>query len=481
MEMKSVVLVGLGPHARRIYFPLLQKHSQKSKLTISLLIDLKDQKDIIKGYLQGYELHVNDILLLDTKYRNSEFISEKARQRLEDLKKRGLVDKMIISTEPKAHKTYLQWAIDNDVDVLVDKPLTAPVDCSNSLAGARQIYTDFEHLQKSLKHSKSKVTLQVQRRYHPGYKAIRKYVENFIKKYQVPISYLDLYHADGMWNMPNEFFFRENHPYKYGYGKLMHSGYHFIDLLVFFLEAENNFLSMGKRIDNANMFVEIINPHDFFKQVDIKNYNSLFEKGTICPNLEKCLNSPRTRKLGEIDVHAIIQFKHRDKVITTASVNLLQNSFSRRAWTKLPKDTYKGNGRVRHERINLQLSHLLNVQMHSYQSHEVNKRSTVFCGEGSEHHFDISYYRNSDLVGGKPYEKIPYGELENLQHDGKQYLGHNEYAREKCFMDFINGKTPQSLFDNQQLTTLLLSKMYECIFMGKQGKPPYIEFKINNI
>ena len=388
-----------------------------------------------------------------------------------------MADKIIISTEPKAHKAYLQWAIDNNVDVLIDKPLTSPIGCCNNLLSAKQIFADFNHLQKSLKNSKSKITVQVQRRYHPGYLSIKKYIEDFIKKYRVPISFLDIYHADGMWNMPNEFFFRENHPYKYGYGKLMHSGYHFIDLLVFFLEAENKFLPTCKKIDNVSMFVQTFDPKDFFKQIGTDDYSSLFSKDAVC-DFTKYLKHTKIGQLGEIDVYAIIQFRHQDTVITTASINLLQNSFSRRAWTNLPKDTYKGNGRIRHERLNMQLSSLLNVQVYSYQSHEINKKSTVASGEGSENHFDIAYYRNSDLVGGKTFEKITYGENAYLKNSEKEYKGHNEFAREKCFLDFIEGKTSRSCFDSQRVTTLLLSKMYECIYLGRSGKAPYIEFKL---
>ena len=467
----------MGPHARRIYLPLLEKYCKRKKITVSLLIDLEDQSNVISEYLKGVELKIGEVLFLNTSHRNSERISDEALFKLGEFKKRKLVDKMIISTEPKAHKAYLQWAIDNNVDVLIDKPLTSPIDCCNNLLSAKQIFADFSCLQKSLKNSKSKITVQVQRRYHPGYLSIRKYIEDFIKKYQIPISFLDIYHADGMWNMPNEFFSRENHPYKYGYGKLMHSGYHFIDLLAFFLEAENKLLPTCKKIDNVTMFVQTFSPEDFFKQIGIDDYSSLFGEDTVC-DFAKYLKHTKVKQLGEIDIYATIQFRHQDTVITTASVNLLQNSFSRRAWTDLPKDTYKGNGRVRHERLNMQLSSLLNVQVHSYQSHEINKKSTVVSGEGSENHFDITYYRNSDLVGGKTFEKNPYGENAYLKNNKKEYKGHNESAREKCFLDFIEGKTPNSCFDDQRVTVLLLSKMYECIYLGRHGKVPYIEFKL---
>ena len=55
-------------------------------------------------------------------------------------------------------------------------------------------------------------------------------IERKVSAVQVPLSYADIYHADGMWVMPHEWE-RDNHAYKYGAGKLLHSGYHFVDLL----------------------------------------------------------------------------------------------------------------------------------------------------------------------------------------------------------------------------------------------------------
>ena len=82
------------------------------------------------------------------------------------------------------------------------------------------------------------------------------------------------------------------------------------------------------------------------------------------------------------------------------------------------------------------------------------------------------------MVGGKTFEKITYGENAYLKNSEKEYKGHNESAREKCFLDFIESKTSRSCFDSQKATTLLLSKMYECIYLGRSGKAPYIEFKL---
>jgi len=125
-----------------------------------------------------------------------------------------------------------------NVDVLMDKPVTAPVDAGNSLASARQIFEDYQEIGQRLAWSKSNVIVQCQRRSHEGYRFIKNLSRGFRPGISHPISYIDIYHGDGMWCMPAELFNRENHPYKYGYGKLMHSGYHFVGLVCLVVGGE---------------------------------------------------------------------------------------------------------------------------------------------------------------------------------------------------------------------------------------------------
>ena len=73
--------------------------------------------------------------------------------------------------------------------------------------------------------------------------------------------------------MPDEFIYRENHPYKYGYGKLFHSGYHFVDLLTWLLESNNELIN--KKITKASIYSEAYKPSDFvynFNNDDYKNF-----------------------------------------------------------------------------------------------------------------------------------------------------------------------------------------------------------------
>ncbi len=56
MLPKKLILVGLGPHARRIYYPLLEKYAARYDLRLLLVVDLQDQENTIRTFLQGKAL-----------------------------------------------------------------------------------------------------------------------------------------------------------------------------------------------------------------------------------------------------------------------------------------------------------------------------------------------------------------------------------------------------------------------------------------
>jgi len=461
MKPKNIILIGLGPHARRIYYPLLEKYSQQYNIKIPLVVDLQSQQETICQYLSSRAMQPERLFLVDDEYRNNDFLDGKLQATLNQAASDGQIDGIIISTEPKAHKPYALWAIERDIDILMDKPITVPVGSNLGTASAGQIWQDYRQIEQRLEKSRSNLIVQCQRRNHDGYRLIKSYLVDFVNQFEIPVSFIDIYHADGMWAMPSELFQRENHPYKYGYGKLMHSGYHFVDLFAWM--AEVNLLLEQKKPNLVDMYVKRFGAYDFLHQIGDADYKRLFETDRFNSYFEP--NRLETAKmLGELDVFILCQLKRHDIVVTTASINLQQNSFCRRAWTDLPEDVYKGNGRVRHERLNIQIANLLNLQVHSYQSYEVGKQAANTTGAGHEDHFDIHIFRNSKIVGGKTLEKIRLGEEARDRHqDDSSYLGHNEAARERNFLDFLEGRTGVSYFASHCLTNKLLSKIYECI------------------
>ena len=270
--------------------------------------------------------------------------------------------------------------------------------------------------------------------------------------------------------MPSEFIERENHPYKYGYGKLFHSGYHFIDLMAWLLEVNKE--TIGKQINNAEMFVSTYKPIDFFNVFNNYDYKKILRTNRF----EKTLSIDQSyfKNYGEIDFHSIINFKQDEKLITNCSINLMQSGFSRRAWSELPKDTYKANGRVRHERLNVQVGPLMNIQVHSYQAYEIADREKI-CNNnvGSVEHFDIYVFRNSQLIGGKTFDML---DIATLSEKDKEYFeGYNEKARENCFINFLLDIDDSSDLLEHRVSIELTEKAYEIMSNNKN----MIKFNIN--
>lgn len=451
---KNIILVGLGPHAKRIYINLMKKH----RILPLVIVDLERNKENVLMYLEKENIDCETYFVSDNE-ADVLNLSEQVKCDLRELIRKLSIKYAIISTEPKAHFAYAKFFLDEDVNILMDKPITAPTFIFDSVTNSKRIQEEFNVLRNEyIKKPYLNFTIQCQRRFHAGYDYVKDLIEKTVDKYCVPVTYLDVYHSDGMWNMPDEFFSRENHPYKYGYGKLFHSGYHFVDLITWLLESNSKLIN--KKANGVSITTTLFRPKDFFTTIDndfYKKYLNTNKYKEILANKEKVYN------FGELDVHSMIDFKNNDSIITHCNLNLLQSGFSRRAWTELPEDTYKSNGRVRHERVDIQIGPIMNIQIHSYQSHEIHEKSDIPDYEiGSNDHFDIYVFRNSNIIGGKPFEKISIKEL--LKKN--DFFGNNEKAREMCFLDFINDKKGESDLLKHDESILLLTKLCESVSNG---------------
>ena len=454
---KNIILVGLGPHAKRIYINLMKKHG----VLPLVIIDLEKNKKSIINYLRNERIYC-DTYFVPNEEADNLTLSKKVQSDIRKLLKKNNVQYSIISTEPKAHFAYAKFFLKENINILMDKPISAPMFVFENIKNSREIKKEYDILKREyIKKNNINFVIQCQRRFHAGYNYVKKLIDDTILKYNVPITYIDIYHSDGMWNMPNEFFSRENHPYKYGYGKLFHSGYHFIDLLTWLLESNNKL--NDKKVNNVHVFTSLFRPKDFFETLD----NNFYKK-TLRTNeyFEILLNKESVNNFGELDFHSMLDFKKDDYIITHCNLDLLQSGFSKRAWTKLPSDTYKSNGRVRHETINIQIGPIMNIQIHSYQSGEINEKSEIVNYDvGSIDHFDIYVFRNNNLIGGKSFERISISDLVSKN----DFLGNNEKARETCFLEYLNNVKGESDLLRHNLSVLLLSKLCESVSKGNNS------------
>ena len=468
--MKNVALVGVGPHAKRIYLNYLKKH----RVNLSFIVELDSQKDNVRKYLDENGFKNTKIFTIDDKFRDAEHLPEDTASNLLAVCKTFEITHLIISTEPKAHFMYLELALKNNINVLTDKPITVVKNMTN-LSSIEKIRKQYYELIELAKKSTGTCKVMCQRQYHKGYEKIKEVLTDTVNKYKMPITNIDIFHSDGAWEFPHDLE-KENHPYRYGYGKLFHSGYHFIDLLSDFIKI-NDSLGGNKKIVDGEVYSKIFTPNDEMNILNIEDYKRLF-KGQNIPDYYNENDNPTFNKYGEKDYHGLLTFYNKDGfTITTANLNLLHNGVSRRAWIET-KDFYKSNGRIRHERINIEIGHLLNIQVHSYQSKEICERTDDEENVGGLEHFDI-YFFNNPLVDDKPFKKIHLGDMYS-DKEKKEFLGYNELSREVFLNNFLNNKECKGDIMDQALAIEILYSCAKGVHNYYQHKNKTEKIKIRN-
>lgn len=441
---RNIAIIGLGPHAKRIYLHHIKKHKEN----LSLVVELESEKNNTRNYLDENGFKNTKIFCVPNKYKDYLELPETINSNLYAVMNTLEITHIMISTEPKAHNMYLRFALKNNINVLTDKPITV-VKNMTTTKSINKIRNQYYDILKLSQNTNANCKVMCQRQYHRGYEYIKKLLNETVKKYQIPITHIDIYHCDGNWEMMHDLD-KENHPYKYGYGKLFHSGYHFIDLLSDFIKI-NNQLPDNKRIRYGEVYSNCLTPNDEKAIVNVDDYKRLFKEQEI-PEYYFENSNPKFDNYGEKNYYGLMKFTNSNhQTITEVNLNLLHYGFSRRGWIQ-SKNFYKENGRIRHERININVGPLLNIQVHSYQSKEIKDRLDCQTEEqvGGLEHFEIHIYRNVDLIGGKPFEKISLGDL-YTEKEKKNILGYNELSREHYLTNFLNDKCDRGDIKDQAL------------------------------
>ena len=447
--MINVALIGVGPHAKRIYLNYLKKN----KINLCLVVEIDSKKISTRTYLDEQGFKNTKIYTINDKYKDDKHMPSINDNELKTICKLFEITHIIISTEPKAHYMYLEFALKNNINVLTDKPITVNKNMT-TLKSINNVRREYYELLDLANNSKATCKVMCQRQYHRGYEKIKELLNEIVTEYHMPITNIEIFHSDGAWEFPHDLD-KENHPYKYGYGKLYHSGYHFIDLLSDLIKI-NDSLGRDKKIVKGDVFSRVFTPSDEMNLFNIEDYQELFKDQQL-PSYYKKNPNPQFNKYGEKDYHGLLTFYNKKGyTITNATMNLLHNSISRRTWANT-KDFYKNNGRIRHERVNIEVGHLLNVQIHSYQSKEIKERTENEETVGGLEHFDIYIFSNP-ITKRKPFQEIHLKDLYTAK-EKKDFLGYNELARETFLKEFLNNKDCKGDIKDQALAIEIL---YAC-------------------
>lgn len=356
---------------------------------------------------------------------------------LDDVVRRFAINGVIIATDPGVHVLYARWAIERDLGVLIDKPLSihysASTDPAQALAGLRD-YEDLVNLyrQRRMKNPGLFVGLLTQRRYHAAFRFVRRMIGEITAATGCPVTSFQLSHSDGQWRMPSELVDLSYHSYDLGYGKCAHSGYHFFDLASWLVAGG---VSAEKIPDSIEVFANFVRPRDILAQLNFSDYGGLFENFELMNRYSEPELEMRVASFGEVDAMINVRFQRQSRTLTTGSISLVHNGLSERAHlSPATDDLYRRNGRIRQESHIFTQGPFQMILVQSFRAAGEGEGALVGHEVGGRSHFDVSVFRNSRLrPAWRPYVMLTAPELEEVEGLSTTQDG----ARAEALNDFI--------------------------------------------
>jgi len=480
---KNILVIWTWYHARRIYIPYLMEN--KNNFNNIIWFDLLSQKWIISRYLNKKWYLDFKIEYLDDKSKDKDL---KVKSIIESILQEFDINMVIISTEPLYHNIYANIILENNISIMLDKPITLEKNVINTPLIADKILFDYNIICSNFfKKAKNINWLQfdimAQRRYHKWYRIALEKIKEIFKLINCPITSINSFHNDWQWRFPDEIIDQNYHPYNQWYWKLWHSWFHTIDIVNWFIK---NTSLWNKKIIEAEVISFANFPNDLISQFNYDDYENLFpwfkeqSKYSQKEFLKESVN------FWDVDSSSIIKYKNKDWIQTIASINLWHNWFWQRSWlTAKWRDLYKWNWRIRQEFLMIEQWPFQSILIETFQSKEINKENKNLYSFWGEQHFDIHVFRNSELFKNfKSYEKITSKDLYKNIWEGYSRW-HNEEARRKGVKYFINNienkksykKSLSNILDHDFSTKIFVS-ICKSIANQKVWKNPIINIKL---
>lgn len=357
--MKHLVVIGFDEIVSDKYLSCIKEAIDKGFIDSYSIIDLESQRDNISSRVKDLDLKPEAIYYLpdldDSQWSSKDHFEPTLKKIIEHKKQ----IKVYIATELKAHEGYLRYCIENGIPSLTEKPIFSPM--INGRFAPSAISSTMDYLLKkcesfpNVRHSV--MTLS---RYHRVYNDLAmNSIKEMMLELQQPITSFHFRTAGGVWNLHREYESREDHPYKYGYGMIMHGGYHYIDLTTQFLELNKLIYPEEELIVTLSSFGAY--PQDQNKRISSK-ISEMFDDNKPEWGLDNQTNS----LYGETDITTsfCVKLKKSGRIITLGTISLEQTTPSVRNWDEFPEGVYNKNGRTSFVDFEAQLStlHTVNVQ-----------------------------------------------------------------------------------------------------------------------
>ena len=480
--MTKILVIGCGPHATHFYIPsILRMAASSGGFCLAGVLDVEPRRGRVAEELaeRGADVPAWFITPFD-----GDELSGEAAELLDGMLSRDVFNAVVVSTDPLHHLCYAKWAVSRGLPILMDKPVTTREGAALDLAAARRIASDYDDLlglYLARPEPRPPFVLCAHRRYHPGILEARRIVSDVCARTGCPVTHIHCAHADGQWRLPHEICTQLHHSYFQGHGKVSHSGFHFIDCVAEFWR--DGLGASGRTADDVEVFSAFVRPDGLAKQIGRLQYRRFFgdaEYDAACPEDDDEL-ARSYAACGEVDASVTLSLRKDGVPFSLATLDLLHNSYSRRAWLAPDRDLYKGNGRVKHEDHSIQVGPFLNVRIQSYQSKD---RHDVCLPErdeepGGNNHFELLVFRNERMIGGRAFERIPLREIGAARGFSADSLFITQ-VKERSIREWLDaiadpaaaGSGLQSAFADHRAGARLMSAIYEAYVRRGLGQSP---------
>ncbi|CAN5211458.1 hypothetical protein BH10PSE19_BH10PSE19_19100 [soil metagenome] len=446
MEEAHLVIIGFGEVVAQKYMHCIAEAIKRGEIGAYSIVELASQKNVIDRRIQSVTLKPENIFYIPEPAKGTWADVKDFEPIVKQLKLKKYKLKVYIATEAKAHEAYLKYCVENGIDSLVEKPVIAPIKdgCFDPIA----IQSSMQYLLKKAKANPAHHSVMTFARYHRIYnEEILEPLKLKMLELQAPLTSLHLRTNSGVWNLYKEFEEREDHPYKYGYGMLMHNAYHYVDLMAQFLQLNKLIFPQDRFSLTLSSFAAY--PSDQSNRIPVK-FSEDFED--VQPDWAKT----NTIIYGETDITSTFCLKNikTNKVITVGTLSLEQTTPCIRSWKDLPKGIYNKNGRTSCTDIEAQLSVLFSIHGRCYKTPKHSNQQSTHAS----HFAQVSTRANASLLANEEFNSVKT--FSDYTHSSSKY---------KIIDEWLKGTENKSQLESHVIVMNIIQSL--ALSLQKPGYP----------
>ncbi|WP_405961102.1 hypothetical protein OG235_34000 [Streptomyces sp. NBC_00024] len=361
MAAHHLIVVGFDAIVANKYLPCIQNAVRLGHIDSYSIIDLESQRSAIEQRVRAVDLKPRGIVYLpDSEARVQETPQVVIAAAVRRLCVPGAPAKVYIATEVRAHEAYLRFCVENHINSLVEKPVLASMVDGRFKPSC--ITKTMEELIGVSSDSPVKHSVMTLSRYHQIYnqKVIASLKER-IERWEAPVTSFHLRAAGGVWNLQREFESRDDHPYKYGYGMMMHGAYHYVDLATQILSLNSAlFPECQFKLELSGFGAFPIDQHQRMSRPITRRFQD-------CDPLWAD-DADDGFRFGETDVTSTFRLVDiaSGRTVSLGTLSFEQTTPSIRNWDELPPDLYNVNGRTSSVDMEAQMATLFSTHVHCY-------------------------------------------------------------------------------------------------------------------